>query len=40
VGKGQQAAIDELDRVIEQIWEDIGNGTLKPYDTKDVILPP
>jgi len=40
IGKGMKAAQDALDKVIEGIWNDIGSGKLKPYDHKDVILPP
>jgi hypothetical protein len=38
-GKGQEEAKRELENLIKQIWKDIENGTLRPYDHKGVILP-
>jgi hypothetical protein len=37
-GKGQKAAQRALDRVIDGIWRDIGNGKLPLYRSKDVLL--
>ncbi|QDU51625.1 hypothetical protein [Gimesia panareensis] len=39
-GKGKDAAENELKSVIGQICKDIDNGTLKPYNNKDVIVLP
>ncbi len=38
-GQGADAARTELDRIIGGIWDDIGSGRLRPYDTKDVWIP-
>lgn len=39
-GKGAETAQKELDNVLKSIWDDIASGKLRPYDHKDVILPP